>query len=256
MMRYDEFMPFAPDYAGQVRANHSSSGCSGGRDSMRITRDTDGTVRSKCYRCGEWGIWSPQFKAANKVLNRFKTNEEAVREFKLPTDLSSDTSKWSVEARVFILRAITEEEVKMYGIMYSPTKDILLLPIDKDNFYVRLFSNPVMKYISVCKTKDVYKYTNKGSKIVIVEDYLSFIKVSRHYSCLCIFGTTLTPVHTSIIMNSHKDVVIFLDNDNETVRRKQREMHDSLSLLGKCRIIKHDKDPKYCTDEELKRIIG
>ena len=255
MLHHEDYMPYAPDYAGQVRHNHTSNGCSGGRDSMKIVRHDDDSVYAVCYRCGEWGKYTPDFAVARAHLNRDVKKEMTSQGYKLPTDLTSKVSEWSMEARVWILRAITQEEVEVYGIMYSPSKDILVLPIDKDNYYVRLFSNPLYKYISNCKTKNIYKYTNKTSKVVIVEDYLSYIKISRYYSCLCIFGTNLYDNHIATLIANHSNFVIFLDNDNETVRKKQREMHDTLSMMGTCRTIKHDKDPKYCTEKELKELI-
>jgi hypothetical protein len=223
---------------------------------MKVTRNTDGTVSAKCYRCGRWGKWRPQYHRARQLIGSGVESKEAIKKLvTLPSDLTLDINEWSVQARVWVLRYITEEEQRLYNIRYSKEKDYLVLPIDKDNFSVRLFNIDNFKYISNYVNSNIYKYNYKDNKIVIVEDLLSFIKVSRYYSCLCIFGTTLTQAHINRIIEDHSDFVIFLDNDNLTVQTKQREMRNRLELFGKCRIIKHDKDPKACTELELKELI-
>jgi hypothetical protein len=46
--------------------------------------------------------------------------------------------------------------------------------------------------------------------------------------------------------------LIWLDNDNATVKIHQAKIKQRLDLFGECVIIKSPKNPKAYTDEEIK----
>ena len=64
----------------------------------------------------------------------------------------------------------------------------------------------------------------------------------------------------SALLESHKtspidEVIIYLDNDNEEVRRLQRELYTTLSLYFTTRVIRSDADPKELEIAQLKELI-
>jgi len=80
------------------------------------------------------------------------------------------------------------------------------------------------------------------------------------YGSLLLGGTRLSGDSLSALLESHKaspidEVIILLDNDNEEVRRLQRELYTTLSLYFTTRVIRSDTDPKGLEIDELKELI-
>lgn len=254
-LKEDEYMPYAPDHPGRVRVNHTSSECSGGRSSMVVRRYEDGGVSAYCYRCGKKGSHTVAYSRTRKAVAKYATHPVVKQRFHVPSDATQDMNQWPVELRVWVLRSITEEDAKEYGIVYSESRSMLILPIDNDNFICRLY-NKESKYISYLLNKE-YIYNNIDKDIlIIVEDYLSYIKLSKKYATLCLLGTTLKDSALLDVAGKHKEYVVFLDNDNTIVKQKQTAISKRLRMFGKVRVIKHTTDPKNCSYDELKELIG
>jgi len=255
-MPQEEWLPYAPDNPGRVRVNHTSSGCSGGRSSMVVRRYEDGGVSAYCYRCGGKGSYSPKFRRTKRAVAKSATHKVVKRGFHIPKDATPDITQWPRDLRVWVLSSLTEDEARVWGFVYSPSLDQLIMPLDKENFICRLSNYREYKYISYINNIEYILYNNKESdKIVLVEDYLSYIKLSRYYSVCCLLGTTLTDKALLAITKEHNNFVVFLDNDNALVKRKQTAIRNRLKLFGSVKVVKHTRDPKHCTYEELQEII-
>jgi hypothetical protein len=114
------------------------------------------------------------------------------------------------------------------------------------------------KYLTVRNTSPLFWYSGQVStKLVIVEDILSAIRVSKFHSSIAILSSGMPDDLYAIIGKSnYTDFVIFLDNDNAQVKKNQLKIAQKLSLLGNVRVIKSDKDPKEMSDNELKDILN
>jgi hypothetical protein len=88
-----------------------------------------------------------------------------------------------------------------------------------------------------------------GGSIVIVEDMFSAIKVGRHLPTIALLGAELKGMS---FLTRFDNYLIWLDNDNATVKVKQAKIKQRLDLFGECVIIKSPNDPKDYTDEEIK----
>ena len=259
-LKIEEYLPYAPTSVGKVRINHTSADCSGGRDSMIVSRNVDGSVNATCYRCGKWGKWSPEY---NTVRQRLVKNGEDCATIKreklhIPDDVCVDITQWPVDIQVWLGRAISDDEVREYGFVYSKKMKSLIMPIDKNNFQCRISNYTNNKYISYLIDNNIYKYKENKDKsgcLFIVEDYLSFIKIGRWFSVLCLFGTNMRDKALLDTIDKHDKVYVFLDNDNTIVKRKQTAMARRIRLFTPAVVIKADKDPKYMELSEIEELL-
>lgn len=254
-LQVEEYIHFAPTEVGKVRVNHSSEGCSGGRESMIVSRAEDGSVSAQCFRCGRWGRWTPEFHRTKTAIAKIATSTTVKERFHLPSDVEYDITKWPRSLRVWVSMAISDAEARHYRFGYSACKDALIMPIDCDNFILRINNHTYNKYLSYIINNNIYKYTYKNNTLVIVEDYLSFIKMSRWFSCLCLFGTSMNNKALLEVTSKHNEFVLFLDNDNSIVKKKQSAIAKRLRMFGGVKVVKSDKDPKHLSKEEAQELV-
>jgi hypothetical protein len=138
---------------------------------------------------------------------------------------------------------ISLELCSSYGMAYSPSMNRVLLPIYREgklvSYQARRLTGNGPKYLSKGERGEFYLLLD-GAKhkasLVICEDYLSAIKVnSLGYSSLALLTTSIPDrVLLNLVKAKYKRVFLWLDSDNVSVRRKERELYRQLeSLLGK-----------------------
>jgi len=103
------------------------------------------------------------------------------------------------------------------------------------------------------------RHNANPSTVVIVEDVLSAIKVSRvpKNVGVALMGSHLKEEQAVKISQIADNVVVFLDNDNDEVKRSQRKAAKTVGPLvrGDVRIIEAEKDPKDHTNQELRDLL-
>lgn len=106
-------------------------------------------------------------------------------------------------------------------------------------------------------------YDREGDTVVIVEDMLSALKVWVEPSNLdkgvyCMFGSNMELSELVALKNSGvNNVVVWLDNDNEQVKKNARTITQRASNLGlKTRLIDTFVEPKRLASETLGKILG
>lgn len=91
-----------------------------------------------------------------------------------------------------------------------------------------------------------------GGRVVLVEDIVSGIKVSRYSKCLCLFGSHLSAVGTRFV-SGFDSVTIWLDADKYI---EAIELSQQLSLfVNSVDVIYSEQDPKDYYDADLKRYL-
>lgn len=129
--------------------------------------------------------------------------------------------------------------------------------------YLTLPKEPVSYIKEVYKIGTTDKYndllnicarTLNMSKICLVEDVISAIRVSKFMDVICLGGTYLSKYDKEVIQQ-YNQVVIFLDPDSAG-REAAKKIRKELKLTMKCRIIRGTQDPKCYPDEELKEILN
>ncbi len=258
MLKYSEFMPYAPEVLGdRVRINHDSGGCSGNSKSMLIVRKDDGSVYAKCFRCGQWGC----NKHAKLRPSLFKKAAVTPRGIDMPADASVDWDDFDVRAKKYLFsHHFTETVTREHGIAWSKSMDRLIFPIRNKGKYLGYQAKSFTgspKYITRTNTPDTMYYHHPvlNDTVLIVEDMLSGIRGSQLLSTFALLGTELTPPKL-VELSKYNSFILWLDNDNSIVKTKQLEIYNRLNLFGKTKIIKESREVKELTINQIKKVIN
>lgn len=256
-----------------IRINHNTTDCQGDSKSMVIKRgDTDGVLYFKCYRCdgfGKSGGYRNTTLKSKSSGTASSTHTSSNRsDYRIPEDANENINEWPAKARLWIRQyGITDKEVEDNGIVYSASLGRVCLPVyDNVNgdllFYQTRNIYPdrdtLSKYLTFRNTDGILALGSSGTIIVLVEDMLSAIKVSRCTPALCLFGTLVRDVHLKwLISNNYKKFIIWLDDDNIQVRKNALKNKNMLDKLGECIILHTDgKDPKEHDDKSIEEILN
>lgn len=268
---YSEFEEYAPDNVGeQVRVNHSSSDCSGGRESMVVSRTKNGDIQAHCFRCGKSGY------KADGTINPYKhrpVNNVISNSLELPTDLEPISADLPVDVIMYLHKfglyeyycVPTSYSPKYWKLYYSPLANRVYYGINKDTWLARSMGSNASnkwieklpdKYAHCLFTSPVISKFNTHKVLFIVEDLVSALTLQREgYNAVCLFGSEFTSRHRYIIQGLCETtdielVGVWLDNDNPKIKLAQGKIKSDLDAYcdEKVVIIKSDYDPKeYCT---------
>lgn len=186
-------------------------------------------------------------------LNRLSTQPMKVE---LPKDF---TGEIPLEGRIWLYKAgITESVWREFGIGYSNSQKRVVLPLYNAEGELKWLQARATlkgmkpKYRQPPAPKDFLCVRESGdySRIVVVEDILSWIRVSEVQNCMSLLGTHLKDGQV-IHLLKYKEVVTWLDPDKggDKGRRECRK-----KLLGLTRVhdVVTEKDPKYYSRQEIK----
>jgi len=185
----------------QIHINHRD--CEAGTDTKRrlyIKEETNGYL-FYCHHCGKSGsYYKDKFRSLAAIKKSGSVGESSSRHVSLPTDFESDTKKWDSKARAWVYQyGITEEEIRKYGLGYSPKNGRVVLPSWEDGKLLgyqmrKIFpTDPLPKYVTYYNKKNyVWKdLISTNSILVLCEDVLSAIKLHRYYGSIALLGTHL-----------------------------------------------------------------
>lgn len=270
-LKYKEFVPIGTELAlgEQVHVDHDD--CDAGVDNKRrlyIKRgDDDGNdvILAHCHHCGKSGYF-------REAYSRFKSHKKSTGSTftsgsgSLPGDSEQDWGKWSGKALCWVGRyGITQAESEHWELGYSKSHDRVVLPVRKASETVgyqlrSLNPKDLPKYSTTAWEKPLYWYSGKvNNTLVIVEDILSAIKCSRYCSSVALLsGGVNDKTLSSIVSTGHDNYIVFLDDDNRQIKKSQIALKNRLELVSNNVKIISDlgKDPKDCSDDELKEILS
>lgn len=255
MLRYREFVPFAPATPGVVRVNHNSPTCAGTSKSIRVERLSDGSITAKCFRCGAIGRDLRESGSLRVLKESLREVEQAAKDRPLG-ELVYDTTKWPVLAWQWVRQyGITEGEIKEYGLCYAVERRRVLLPIwwagEKVGYQLRKIydDDPGPKYDTRCRGGVGFMSFSPviNNEVVLVEDILSAIKVGRVARTIALLSTNITQAVRTYLSQFDR-FHVWLDMDNPQVIRSAVKLLNTLDLFGKTHLITTMKDPK-CYDE-------
>ncbi len=229
----------------------------GGRDTSRDNLAVYNDGHKHCYSCG-----LTIFASVRDQLKQHVVVDS--RNISLPVDVTEDID--FVALQWLSSYDITWNEVKEFRLKWSPSRQMLIFPVYgiKEQLLVwqgRSFGPEKLypKYFSMGNIHDVLttfdqKLTKRPKDgIILVEDMISAIKVSRQYRVMPLFGSNVTrpQLHR---MNFLGDTLFFwLDYD---------KAKESMALALKARqqgfntgVIITEEDPKDYTDEEINNFV-
>lgn len=187
---------------------------------------------------------------------------------KNPSEFSPDILKWLYSHYVY------DSLIRKHRLGYvgdtGDWGDSLLLPVVKDNEMVfvtrRFFPN---KRVLGIGTKQPYKIKGGHEKVVIVEDYISAIRVAEYADVWCLFGTYLDRSHVDELLDTYSDISLWLDNDEagfkgvrnitkqlnykikEKYRRFPLKYPNGWSIVN----ITSEEDPKTYSPTQIRRYL-
>lgn len=229
--------------------------------SLIITRTTKGWVWH-CHRCKEGGVRdlsgkSPAEKAAF-IRSLDVKPVKTVADMQLPHDYTRDIPP---EGLLYLYRrGLKDSEIKRWKIGYSPRYDRIIFPvydghklvfyegrtlgkIDKDNpKYMKVYQSNARDTYFVART--IF-----SSEVVVVEDIVSAIRVSRVVDAYALLSTHVLDSLILQLCQKYDRIYLWLDPDKRSKCVGLMRRYQALSIP--VHLIFSDKDPKFYSDEEI-----
>ena len=238
------------------------SHCGGGHKSPCYAEYVDGY---KCFSCG-----------ASKSYNNHRmslmgrTRISIKRGVNIPTH-SLRPSEWPVKVLKWLYGYyVFEDLIRKHRIGYIEAGRKLLLPVVIDNEIVFAQTRDVPdKHINTEGDKQLYKIKTGSKKLILVEDYISAIRIGELCDCYCLFGTYIQPSEIKLILDKYTDINVWLDNDKAGIdgAKKMLNMFDKQINENKLRFplkytqeyaitnISTEEDPKCYSTKEIEGVI-
>ena len=150
-------------------------------------------------------------------------------------------------------------EARRWNIQWSPKQKLVCWEIGNSCWQGRVFDKESKKkYVSSGKIHEVptLLYGPRGTRdtVVLVEDYISSIRVSDHLCCMPLFGCTIGLETLQGLTKTFKKVIVWLDADKLDNARK---ICLNANMVGlDCRVLFTPKDPKEYTNDEIEQFLG
>lgn len=228
-----------------------------------------------CYSCGKHKSLDKKYYAYKPQIasNTNNTTFNPPEMIKRPCDFGVNVLKWLYNYYVF------DEMIVKYGIGYCSYREFgkfkgesVILPYYEDGSLVflqqRFFPDKIFRTMGV-KDRPFTFLNEESSQIILVEDFISAIRVAEHHNVLCLQGTKLNYNALKYILESNLDIKIWLDPDNagqegakcifdKVVNYLKYKYNKQAFVLRKHRtvsVIVTDKQPKNYSDQQIKDII-
>ena len=236
---------------------HEPCPACGSKDNLAVYDDG----HKYCFGC-HW-----QEQGLISLRNVFKSSLEAAgapqARSSYPSDAQSDFIR--LDALQWLLKShITQEQRQQWNIQWSPNRQMLCWPI------TAFVSNARLGWQGRCfapdaKTKTViYGSIHDNvcvlaqqwplpNTVVMVEDYISAIRVSTYYPCVPLFGCNSTIRDLETLFSHFDKLVVWLDSDKLDNARK---IAQKASLIGfDARVCYTELDPKAYSNEDIKNYL-
>lgn len=166
---------------------------------------------------------------------------------------------------------VFDDVIRKHRVSYIEETNSLLYHVVEDNEVVfaqtRGFPNKCIRGIGA---KQLYKVDNGHNTVVIVEDYISAIRLAENnVDAICLFGTSIKDGDIKPILDRWDSIIIWLDGDaagikgRKTIEKKLNKKINELKLRFALRYtqnwailsVRSTKDPKTYSDTELKEML-
>ena len=196
-----------------------------------------------CFGCGYFKLKTTVADLKAK-LNKNNKENNVITPSNLTDNIPTIAKRWLLKY------GITNSEIVKYGIKWDYNKNLLYLLITPEYWQARTFSDMhKSKYLSSgIKPLTIY---GDGAKLVVVEDILSAIKISRlspDWCALPLLGSSLSLEWLRSLSDRFSTVKLWLDRDKakESVLMARKFSERGIASG----VVITDKDPKeYSTDE-------
>jgi 5S rRNA maturation endonuclease (ribonuclease M5) len=185
---------------------------------------------------------------------------------------SLKVSEWPVSVLKWLYSYyVFDDVIKKHRISYIEESNSILYYVMEDNEVVfaqtRGFPN---KYIRGIGAKQLYKVDNNHNTVVIVEDYVSAMRLAENnVDSICLFGTSMKDEDIKPILSRWDNIIMWLDGDEagikgrKTIEKKLKRQIKELKVKYPLRYpqnwsilsVSSEKDPKCYSDIEIKEML-
>lgn len=212
----------------------------GSRDNLG--RYDDGSAF--CFGCR---YYEPPIRQRRMPLEPTKTLTEP------PNDLSSYLP--SLNREWLLKYGLNEDEIKLFK--YSPSIDRHLYLVYDHKKLVYWEARGINKHPKTLshgpKPLHILGHVPKSKTVVLVEDVVSAIKVSRYLPCMPLFGSVLQSHHLIPLAEMFERVIFWLDHDKW--KESLEQARTFLYLDREVSNIRTVRDPKELPEEEIKKLL-
>lgn len=208
-----------------------------------------------CYGCGYGTHGKKQIVRSNPL--------PLVYDFQIPDDASTDIAfrplQWLQKEYHFTFKDIIENKI-----LWSEKYKWLIFPIENNGntygFQARNFNpDKPYKWFSKFAKQDFVKIYNPNNKplekLVLVEDIISAIRVSKILPCAPLFGSLISDTYLLNIKRlGINSIIIWLDHDKQLEGLKYSQRARILGISSKC--LTTILDPKCYSDPIITNILS
>jgi 5S rRNA maturation endonuclease (ribonuclease M5) len=186
---------------------------------------------------------------------------------------SLKVSEWPVSVLKWLYSYyVFDDVIKKHKISYIEDSNSILYHVVVGNEVVfaqtRGFPN---KHIRGIGAKQLYKVDNGHNTVVIVEDYISAIRLAENnVDAICLFGTSIKDEDIKPILSRWDNVIMWLDGDEagikgrKTIEKKLKRQIKELKVKYPLRYpqtwaifsVSSEKDPKEYSDNEIQERLN
>ena len=157
---------------------------------------------------------------------------------------------------------ITDVEIRHYGIAWNPQTESLAFPVRRGGQVVlineRYFGKDPLHskyrlYGHKALNRTFFNNPNTPNSLVLVEDFISAVKVARFASCIPLFGSTISADAVKWAVGSFTKLRIWLDRDKASESLK--EASKLSQWIPDTRTVVSELDPKEYSNTELINIL-
>ena len=190
--------------------------CLGGVKSPCFATYVDGW---KCFSCGVSKSYnSHRMAIMGRKRLEIKRGVVIPQHTRNPQQFAPSVLKWLYKYYVF------DDLIKKHRIGFIEGSNSLLCNVIKDNeiVFAQTRSFPDKRIIGIGE-KQLYKIENGYKKVVIVEDYVSAIRLAElSVDAICLFGTSIHISEISVLLDKYNSISIWLDNDDAGIRGSKK----------------------------------
>jgi hypothetical protein len=149
---------------------------------------------------------------------------------------------------------LTDEEINAHFTFDLPLNRAVLIDTLPDFYYGRYYGGGNFKKVFSLGEVPFHIFGDAGETLVVVEDPISAIVVSRSYACLPLFGSHLFNDWLSkLTFTGYRKIVFWLDSD-----KAHEGLKYALSLrhLYKTGWIHSLQDPKLYSESQVEDFVG
>lgn len=237
--------------------NHEPCPRCGSRDNVGVYSDG----HKFCFGCRK--RWSAPDNLQN-LKSKVENNNNKIHVADT-LDTSSFSYVISAEAAEWLKKyGISDNEILHYGICWNSKTSSLVFPIFNNDtkellyYQERYFGPPdenKPKYVTYgSKSQQLGFITNRNfpTSVVLVEDFVSAIKVSRYCTCSPLLGCSIDANGVNWLRETFSRVRVWLDMDKATQALREA----SKLNIKDTQIILTQFDPKDYTTQEIVKILS